>query len=126
MPASHIAYFHAVESRWYRHSWKLAPVSVGRILRHVASKPARVIEIDGRAALVLTRFHARIEATQPFPWIDVDGAARAAGDRADMDIAVIDVPAFLAVFWRSAAGECGHALLKRAVCQSANRSMDWA
>jgi hypothetical protein len=34
-------------------------------------------------------------------------------DRADLNVAIVDVPAFLAGMGRSAAGEGGHALLKR-------------
>jgi hypothetical protein len=39
--------------------------------------------------------------------------ADALNDRAGVNVAVIDVPAFLAVLWRSAAGEGGHVPLKR-------------
>jgi hypothetical protein len=47
------------------------------------------------------------------------GIAGADRDRAGVDIAVIDVPAFLAGFGRSAAGELGHAALKRGLSRRA-------
>jgi hypothetical protein len=68
---------------------------------------ARVIEIDGGAALVLVRFDARIEAAAPFPLVDIDRAAHAAGNGADVNVSVIDVLAVLALRI-SAAGEGGH------------------
>jgi hypothetical protein len=34
---------------------------------------ARLIEVDGRAALVLAPLHARVKATLPFPLIDIGG-----------------------------------------------------
>src|ERR1700677_4033393 len=68
---------------------------------------ARLVEIDGGIAPVAARFDAGIEAATPFPLIDVDRAAGAAGDRADMDIAVIDVPA-IGTLGVAAAGEFGH------------------
>jgi hypothetical protein len=43
--------------------------------------------------LVFTWSLPRIEAASPFPLVHVGRAARAARDRTDMDIAVIDVPA---------------------------------
>ena len=55
---------------------------------------------------------ARIEPAHPFPWIFVMGNAAAHRDSADLHVAVIDVPA-VAAFWIAAAGEGGHALLKR-------------
>jgi hypothetical protein len=56
---------------------------------------------------------ARIEATIPAPRIGVMRNAGAHRDRAGLHVPVIDVPAFLAGMGRSAAGEGGHALLKR-------------
>jgi hypothetical protein len=49
----------------------------------------------------------------PLPRILVMGIASADRDRAGVHIPVVDVPAFLAGISRSAAGEFGHALLKR-------------
>jgi hypothetical protein len=56
---------------------------------------------------------ARVEAARPSPRIFVEANASANLDRADMHITEIDVPAFLAGVSRSAAGEFGHAPLKR-------------
>jgi hypothetical protein len=49
-----------------------------------------------------------IEAAVPLPRILVIRTAAADRDRAGVDIAVVDVPAFLAGISRSAAGQCGH------------------
>jgi hypothetical protein len=49
----------------------------------------------------------------PFPWTGIVRIADALGNRAGMNVAVIDVPAFLSVLYGSAAGEFGHAALKR-------------
>ena len=49
----------------------------------------------------------------------VAGADR---DRTGVDIAVVDVPAFLAGISRSTAGELGHAALKRGPGRQANRA----
>jgi hypothetical protein len=48
-----------------------------------------------------------IEAAAPAPGIFVMGDADAEGDRAGVDVAIIDMPAFVA-FGVSAAGESGH------------------
>jgi hypothetical protein len=47
-------------------------------------------------------------------------------DRTGVDVAKVDQPAFLAVIDGSAAGEGGHAALKRRRERLANRPMDWA
>jgi hypothetical protein len=71
-------------------------------------------ETAGRSAvLMLARLGAGIEAAGPAPRIFVEGNARANFDRAGVDVAPIDVPAFLRGISRSAAGEFGHAPLKR-------------
>src|SRR6266581_28220 len=54
-----------------------------------------------------------IETAVPFPRILIMRVAGADRDRAGVHIAVVDVPAFLAGFSQSAAGELGHAALKR-------------
>jgi len=51
---------------------------------------------------------ARVKTAAPFPWVGIVRIADALGNRADMNIAVINVPALLTVFCRSAAGEFGH------------------
>ncbi len=47
--------------------------------------------------------------------------ARSDRDRADAHVTVIDMPAFVAGVGRAAAGEVGHALLKRSEGGLANR-----
>jgi hypothetical protein len=52
--------------------------------------------------------------------------AGAERERADVHVAVVDVPAFLAGVMVAAAGEGGHTPLKRDRTELANRSMAWA
>jgi hypothetical protein len=66
----------------------------------------RVIKIDRRTALVLAWFYARIEPAFPLPLFEIGRAARAACDRADMDVVVLDVSA-VGAFGTAAAGEGG-------------------
>ena len=54
-----------------------------------------------------------IETAMPFPRILIMGIAAADRDRAGVHIPVVDVPAFLAGFSRSTAGEFRHTPLKR-------------
>ena len=107
MPASHMAYFQAVKSRWSLHRWNSGSVSVGRISRQAASKPARAAAKSGSVVPLTVWLYARVETATPFISVDVDRAARAPRDRADMDFAVIDVPTVL-VFGVATAGEGGH------------------
>ena len=60
-----------------------------------------------RAALMFTLLRARIEAAAPLPSIGVMRIADALGDGTDMNIAVINVPAFLAVVCGSATVSSG-------------------
>ena len=62
---------------------------------------------------MLSWMTAGVEAASPFPWVCVKRVADASCDRADAHVPVIDVPAFFAGIGRSAAGESGHAPLKR-------------
>ena len=64
---------------------------------------------------------ARIEPTSPAPRVLARRNADTLGDRAGADIAIIDVPAFVGGFEIAAAGERGHALLKRDRGRQANR-----
>ena len=41
--------------------------------------------------------------------------------RADVDVAIIDVPAFLLAVVRSAAGEVGHVPSERQICRAKSR-----
>jgi hypothetical protein len=58
---------------------------------------------------MFARLRPRIEPAVPFPRIGVVRIADALGNRPDMNIAVTNVPAFMAVVCGSAAGEGGHA-----------------
>ena len=69
----------------------------------------RLVERGSGAVLVFAWMRAWIKAAAPLPRILIMGAARADRDRSDVDIAVVNVPAFLAGVSRSAAGELGHA-----------------
>src|SRR6266704_3512315 len=61
---------------------------------------------------MLSRMTAGVEAATPFPWVSVKRVADASRDRADAHVTVIDVPAIWP-FGIPAAGEGGHAALKR-------------
>jgi hypothetical protein len=79
--------------------------SINERMRNIR-KQSQTIEAE-RLILKSTTVHAWIEAAAPSPLVDVDGAAGASRDRADMDIAVIDVPAVRAL-GIAAAGKGGH------------------
>jgi DNA-binding protein H-NS len=66
-----------------------------------------VIERRGSSVLTLARIQGGIKAADPRPLIDVGRATDTARDRADMDVAIEDMPAILA-FGISAAGEGRH------------------
>ena len=70
---------------------------------------ARLVERRRRAVLAFATLGSRIEAATPFPWLGVVRIADTLNDRAGVNIAVVDLPAFLAMVRRPAAGECGHA-----------------
>src|SRR5260370_5658561 len=68
---------------------------------------------------------AGIEPANPTPRVFIVRNAGADGDRAGVDVAIIDVPAVLA-FWVAAAGEGGHAAIEApARCQN-NTATDGA
>jgi hypothetical protein len=67
---------------------------------------AGLFEGRGSVGLMFPRMRARIEAAAPFPRMGVVRVAGALGNRADMNIAVVNVPA-VAVVFGSAAGEGG-------------------
>ena len=71
-----------------------------------------MVEGGGCAAALFVRGGPRIEAAQPLLSFLVVGLANTARDRANVNVAEIDVPAVLA-FGIPAAGEGGHGLLKR-------------
>jgi hypothetical protein len=58
---------------------------------------------------MFTRMRTRIEAADPFPLIDIVRIADAHRNGLDMNIATVNVPAFLSVVCGSAAGEGRHA-----------------
>jgi hypothetical protein len=68
---------------------------------------ARQVEGLGRAVPVFPDLGPRVEAEDSAPLIDVDRSAGADRDRADMDVAVIEVPAVRAL-GIAAASEGGH------------------
>jgi hypothetical protein len=82
---------------------------------------AGLFEGRRRAVLMLARMRAGIGAARPAPRIFVERNAGADLDRSGVDIAPIDVPAFVGGVGRLAAGEFGHALLKRGRGRQANR-----
>ena len=107
---------HAIFPR--REGLRLAPfleVSLGPIRQKDAPRfleaGARLVERRGRPLGMLSRMAARVEAARPAPRIFADGNADPLGDRAGLDVAIIDVPAFVGGFEISAAGEGGHAPL---------------
>ena len=63
--------------------------------------------------------HCRDRIRNSIPRVSVKRVADASCDRADAHVTVIDVPAFFAGIGRSAAGESGHAPLKRGLGGSA-------
>jgi hypothetical protein len=63
--------------------------------------------------------------SSPSPWVLMVRNAGADLDRAGVDVAPIDVPAFLRRIGIAAAGEGGHAALKRSQRVAANRPTDW-
>jgi hypothetical protein len=71
-------------------------------------RAARLVEGRGRADGALARMAAWVEAASPAPWIFLERNADPLGDRAGVDIAIVDVPAFVLGFEVSAAGEGGH------------------
>jgi hypothetical protein len=75
---------------------------------------ASLVEGGGRAAALFARIGSRIEAAQPLPGFLVVWLANTAHDRANVNIAEIDVPTVLA-FGIPTAGEGGHGLLKRSM-----------
>src|SRR6266436_3590837 len=72
-----------------------------------------LVEGGSGAALVFARMRPGIEAAMPLPRILIMRDAAADRDRSGVHIPVVDVAAFLAGVSRSAAGELGHAPLKR-------------
>jgi hypothetical protein len=92
-------------------------VRFARKIRHAASKAARAWSKVAAAPFV----HSRGCDPRPAPRILVRRNADALGDRADVDVSVVDVSAFILRFEIAAAGEGGHALLKRSGCADAIR-----
>jgi hypothetical protein len=72
-----------------------------------------LIEGRGRAGGALTGVTARIEPAGPAPKGLIARDTDTLGNRADAHVAIEYLPAFLAGISRSAAGELGHAPLKR-------------
>jgi len=72
------------------------------------------------------RTRTGLKAAAPFPRVGIVRIAAALGNRPDMNIAVINVPAFMAVVCGSAAGKLGHATLKRGTWRKATPERDSA
>jgi hypothetical protein len=70
---------------------------------------AGLLQGRGGVGLMSPRMRARIETAAPFPRIGVVRISDALGNRPDVNIAVIDVPAVMTVVCGSAAGKLGHA-----------------
>jgi hypothetical protein len=70
--------------------------------------------------LMFARLRAWIEAAAPFPRLGVMRIADALNDRARLDIATVNLPAFLSVVFGSAACEFRH------VAQIQNRTLPTA
>ena len=73
----------------------------------------RLLESRGGAVRPQATVDRREEAAAPAPLIDVDRDPGALGDRADLHVAIEDVPAFLMAVLCAASGERGHGLLNR-------------
>src|SRR6266849_8148174 len=86
----------------------------------------RLVERGSGAVLVFAWMRAWIKAAAPLPRILIMGAARADRDRSDVDIAVVNLPAFLAGIGRSAAGKLGHVPSKLTLWRPANSPTGWA
>ena len=71
----------------------------------------RLVERIRGAAPVFARMRARIEASIPLPWISIVRVAGADRDRADANVAAIDMPALFGGIEGSAAGEDGHSAI---------------
>jgi hypothetical protein len=80
---------------------------------------AGLVERRSRSVGAIAWMATRIETAVPLPRIGVMRVADAPRDRASVDIAVVDVPAFLAGFSRSTAGELRHTALKRGLSRRA-------
>jgi hypothetical protein len=116
-PRSHIAYLRAVHASSFL---KVGFAPLGQIVSP-SSLECRTGSIETRcgAMPIVARIAARIEAAAPFPRLSVVRVARALRDRANVHIAIIDEPAFLADVRIEAAGEGGHAPLKRGLSEEA-------
>jgi hypothetical protein len=74
---------------------------------------ARLVERDRGAALMFAGMGSRIKPAAPTPRIGIGWIARAERDRADAHVTVVDLPGLVRGVTIAAAGEDGHALLKR-------------
>jgi hypothetical protein len=62
----------------------------------------------GRVTAVLSWMKAGIEAATPTPLININWHARALANRADMHVAVVNVPSLMVAIGAAAAGQGGH------------------
>jgi hypothetical protein len=75
-----------------------SPVPARFAQRNGPADRPNLLGSSGYELLPLARFGAWKKAATPFPSVDVDRTAGAPPDRADADVAVIDVPAVAAFF----------------------------
>ena len=87
----------------------------------------RLVEGGRSAGRALARVRSRIEAAAPAPTRLIMRDAGADRNRADLHVSVIDVPAFLASIFRSAAGKGGHAPMIPPISPAVKplRLVDW-
>jgi hypothetical protein len=124
-PRSNRRYFSAVQSRCSPRL-KIGVCSFGQErLPCAAEVGAGLVEGRRRATGAFAWAAARIEAAAPFPRRRVPWIAGAHLDRADLNVAVIDQPAFLLGFVIAAAGEGGHGSIKARPVALGKLSIPW-
>jgi hypothetical protein len=121
-----MAYFQAVQAWLRRHAPKSASVRFARKTGHALRKWSRLVEDRRSAAEMLPWPGAGVEAAAPAPSVRVDRHTGPAADVTDTDIAEEDVPALAVRVIVAAAGELGHAPLKRGLSRQANGPMGCA
>jgi hypothetical protein len=120
-PRSKRRYFSAVQACCSRHSSKSASVRFDKNTRHAGFECcSSFVKARRGTSCAFARPRARIEATPPFPPRRGAGIADALHDGAGVHVAIVDAPAFLREVTIVAAGEGGHALLKRGLRRRAN------
>src|SRR5258705_3746575 len=78
------------------------------------------------AVAVLAWLRSRIEAAAPAPLVDVDRDAGADPDRADLHVAIENLPAFSVGVFRAAARQRGHGAIEARRGRRGKLSIYWA